>query len=338
MDASLHRLKADGRQDSAEFPLFLANHLPMILVALDYLGAPATRLTAFAQTYRMGNGLVPCPTATTALTAETWESALGARDQEGALRAYFGQEVGRLGGAEAIATYLPRLAPGVAGSAFHPLMRLAYAVMEADAAEMGVALGYWAATYLTLDRETDSAGVTADPAEVLMRVARIAGLAEAAPESDLVWHHMRAVARMPGFAGVANWLIIREDTLDRMAAAALVLYAETMSFEALHALTGCHWLRKLGPVLSDPSPLLRHFWVGIAALMPKMGFPTLPRDAQIAAWRSLSAPDWMEIKRAAVASDDEHDISLCFSAFEEYQRTGDPLYRVVAARRLGLMA
>lgn len=337
MDASLHILKAEGLQDSAEFPLFLANHLPMILVALDRLGAPAERLAAFAQAYRAGNGLVPCPAVVTPLTVETWESALGARDQEGALRAYFGQEVGRLGGAAAIATYLPRLAPGVAGSAFHPLMRLAYAVMERDAAETGVALGYWAATYLTLDRESGAAGVTADPAEVLVRVAGIAGLAEAAPESDLVWHHMRAVARAPGFAGVADWLIIRDDTLDRMAAASLVLFAETMSFEALHAVTGCHWLRKLSPVLPDLSPLLRHFWLGIAALMPKMGFPTLPRDAQIAVWRSLSAPDWIEIKHAAVASDDEHDISLCFSAYEEYQRTGDLLYRVVAARRLGLM-
>jgi hypothetical protein len=273
----------------------------------------------------------------TPLTAETWTSVRGERGQEGALRAFFAQEVARLGGADAIRTYLPLLAPGVAGSAFHPLMRLAYAVMEKDEAEIGTALGYWAATYLVLDRGTAGEGVTDDPVAVLVRAAALSGLADAAPESDLVWHHMRAVAAMPGFAGVVDWLIIRGDTLDRMAAGALALYAETMSFEALHAVTGCHWLRQLSPVIADMSPLLRNFWVGIAALMPKMGFPSIPRAEQLAAWRDTALPSWADIKRAAIASDDEHDISLCFSAFEEWQRTGDMLYQAVAAKRMGLI-
>ena len=124
-----------------------------------------------------------------------------------------------------VAATVPRLAPGVAGSAFHPLMRLAYAVMAGDDEDVGIALGYWAATYLPLDAGGASPGVTMDPAEVLRRAAQLPGLAEASPESDLVWHNMRAVARVPSFAGVADWLIIRDDTLDRMAAASLALLA-----------------------------------------------------------------------------------------------------------------
>ena len=50
----------------------------------------------------------------------------------------------------AIRCYVPRLVQGVAGSALHPLMRLAYATIENDAEEAGVALGYWAACYLPL--------------------------------------------------------------------------------------------------------------------------------------------------------------------------------------------
>ncbi|MCB8877519.1 questin oxidase family protein [Acidisoma silvae] len=333
----MHQLKAEACRDSAEFPPFLANHLPMILVALDHLGASERRLADFTRTYHMNNGLVSCRAAQTALTCETWASALGVRDQEGALRLFFVEEVARLGGASAIRAYLPALADGIAGSAFHPLMRLAYAVMETDEAEIGVALGYWAMTYLPLDRGQSAPGVTEDPAAVLALAAALPGLAEAAPESDLVWHHMRAVARMPSFAGVADWLIIGPDTLDRMAAGALALYAETMSFEALHALTGCHWLRQLCPVVRDMAPLLRHFWVGIAALMPKMGFPAIPSEQALAAWRALPAPGWDAIRQAAIASDDEHDISLCFSAFAEWRRTGDALYPVVAAKRMGLI-
>jgi hypothetical protein len=309
----------------------------MILTAMERLGASPDRLIAFAQTYRTANGLCALPPTRAPLTAENWTAALGQRAREADLRGLFSQEVARHGGGPTIAAHLPRLAPGIAGSAFHPLMRLAYAVMAKDDEDIGIALGYWAATYLPLDAGSGSPGVTTDPAEVLRRAALLPGLAEARPESDLVWHNMRAVARIPSFAGVADWLIIRDDTLDRMAAAALALFAGTMSFEALHAVTGCHWLRLLQPVAKDMSPLLRHFWVGIAALMPKMGFPEIPGAGQLDAWRSEPSPPWPEIKAAAIASDDEHDHSLSFSAFEEWARTGDDLYRVVAAKRLGLI-
>jgi hypothetical protein len=49
MDASLLMLKAAARRDSVEFPHFLSNHLPMILVAMERLGAPPDRLADFAQ-------------------------------------------------------------------------------------------------------------------------------------------------------------------------------------------------------------------------------------------------------------------------------------------------
>jgi len=40
---------------------------------------------------------------------------------------------------------------------------------------------------------------------------------------------------------------------------------------------------------------------------------------------------------AAVRSNDEHDLSLVFSANEEQKVYGDPLYQLVAARRVGLV-
>ena len=39
----------------------------------------------------------------------------------------------------------------------------------------------------------------------------------------------------------------------------------------------------------------------------------------------------------AVTRDDEHDLSLCFSAGEEFKRYGDPLYKYAAAKRLNLI-
>jgi hypothetical protein len=217
-------------------------------------------------------------------------------------------------------------------------MRLAYGVMRDDLAEIATALGYWAATYLELGRATGAPPLTNDPVEVLAKLRPIEAFREVTTELDLLWHFMRAVAARPEFAPVVDWLAIGPDTATRVREASLALYAGTMDFCALHAVTGCHWLRLIAPVSPDPSLALRYFWQSIAALYPKIGFPDLPDPETLEAWRRAPCPDWPEIEQAAVASDDEHDLSLTFSAREEWKAQGDRLYQVVAARRLRLIA
>ena len=51
----------------------------------------------------------------------------------------------------------------------------------------------------------------------------------------------------------------------------------------------------------------------------------------------MRLPDWHEIFSEAVRRDDEHDLSLSFSAAEEFKRYGDPLYKYAAAKRLNLI-
>jgi len=64
--------------------------------------------------------------------------------------------------------------------------------------------------------------------------------------------------------------------------------------------------------------------------------PALPTAEALAQMRAEKCPSWPDICSAAVASDDEHDHSLVFTAWEEEKFWGDALYRVVAARRMGL--
>ena len=80
------------------------------------------------------------------------------------------------------------------------------------------------------------------------------------------------------------------------------------------------------------------FWQVIASLIPKIGFPVFPSADEVQDMRERDAPEWPEIKAAAIASYDEHDVSLTFSASEEQKAWGgDRLYRVAAARRLRLI-
>jgi hypothetical protein len=335
--AELERLLSDGRAFSAEFPEYLANHLPMILVALHRLGASDARLREYFAHYRDVNRLQPTPPLVASIARADWLSSRGQRDREGDLRIFFGGEVDALGAREALRIYLPQLLPGLAASATHGLMRLAYGAMRDDPAELGTALGYWAATYLELGVATGAAPSTDDPVEVLLRMRTVAAYRDIVPELDLLWHFMRAVAAKPEFAPVVDWLAIGPKTFHRMREASLALYAGTMDFSALHALTGCHWLRLIEPLAPDQSLALRYFWQAIASLYPKIGFPDLPTAEMLEGWRRRPCPDWPEIEAAAIRSDDEHDVSLTFSAREEWRVFGDRLYQVVAARRLGLI-
>jgi hypothetical protein len=333
----LDRAVAWSRQWSAEFPVCLANHLPMVLVALHCMGASDERLEAYCKIYHEQNGLVPVPEPMAIVTRDNWREFLGQREREGDYRAFFASEVVRLGATPAAVLYLPALMPGMAASALHAFMRMAYATMTGNDKETGVALGYWAATYLPLGASQDRAPTTADPAEVLAFMYGPTTFRRVETERDLLWHFMRAIALKPEFSPVVDLLAIGPETHDRVARCSLGLYAATLDFCALHAVTGTHWLRLIAPRSPDRAAPLRYFWQAIASLVPKIGFPSLPSADQLETSRRTPLPDWPEIFREAVTHDDEHDLSLSFSAGEEFKRYSDPLYQYAAAKRLNLV-
>ncbi len=335
--AAADALIAETEARSAEFPHLLANHLPMVIEIMARLGASADRLHAYARMYTATNKVPRLAAPLAPITAQDWQRHLGERSRETDYRRFFMAEVTRLGWRQAIRHAVPALAPGVGASALHGLMRLAYGVMRDDEAEIGIALGYWAATFLPLPQPEGIAADLDDPLAVLLEMRERPVFQDVHAESDLLWHWIKAVGREPALLPLVGRLRIGPETLDRIAEASLVLYASTMSFEALHALTGAHWLRQIVPYLDDPRPLVRNFWQVIMAVYPKIGMPQPVPAATLDDWRGLDVPGDAAIAAAAVASDDEHDPSLVFSALEEFVRTGDPLYRVVAARRVGLL-
>ena len=81
----LERAVAWSRQWSAEFPFCLANHLPMVLVALHRMGASDERLEAYCHIYHKQNGLVPVPQPIGEITRDNWREFLGQREREGGL-------------------------------------------------------------------------------------------------------------------------------------------------------------------------------------------------------------------------------------------------------------
>jgi len=334
--AAAASLIAEAGKRSGEYPDYLANHLPMVLEAMARLGATGGRLAEYASYYGDTHKVPYPPPHRERIDRSNWRSAFGDRTREADYRDFFVEEVGRLGHRETVRIYVPILAGGVAASATHGLMRLAYGIMRGDETEIGVALGYWAATYLPLPVPSSGDG-RETPVDLLLSMRSGSRFLKVEPRSTLLWHWIEAMGRLEEFQALLGRVRTDEALLVQMREASLVLYAGTRSFEALHALTGCHWLRLVSPYLDEPGKLAARFWEVVMALYPKIGMPDLPTADQLAAWRSIEPPPDREIAAAAVASDDEHDHSLVFSALEEFKATADPLYRVVAARRVGLL-
>jgi Questin oxidase-like len=326
-----------SRGYSVEFDPWMANHLPMGLVILDRLGADQSRLESWFETYASASRLKPVPAGAGRIDVSNWDRHLGERALEADFRTFFTGEARRLGGAEAQRRYLPTLVPGIAASALHALMRLAYGNLTADPAEIGTALGYWACTFLPLRPADAVLPRTDDPASLLLALRQAPSLCRLEPETDLLWHWMRTVAAAPAFPDVAALLAPAPDLLARVARVSLALMAGTMSFETLHAVTSAHWIRLVRPCWPDETLAVRYLWQAVAALYPKIGMPELPTPDQLAGLRELPCPDWPEIRSHAIASDDEHDLSFTFTAMEEQRQYGDRLYQVLASRRLGLI-
>ena len=336
--AEVDRLIAATQNDSIEFPYVLANHLPMVLEAMARLGASAERLREFYDFYRSENKVPPPAGPVAPIDRMSWRSALGDRSREADYRAFFQGEVSRLGGSAAIRHYVPQLAPGVAASALHAMMRTAYGVMRNDDIEIGTALGYWATCYLPLRDEPAGPPDIEDPLGLALAMHGTPSYANVEPESDHLWHWMREVGTMDCFAPLIGRWKMGPDCIERVARLSAALYASTMTFEAVHAVTGTHWVRLISPHLDDPHVLLKPFWAAILSVYPKIGRPAPASADELDALRAMTPPPDAERAAIAVASNDEHDHSFTFSALTEFARTGDPLYRVLAAKRLGMLA
>jgi len=307
------------------------NHMPMTLIALNRLGAPAEILGAYAELHCLDHALLPPPVSPGRVAREDWRTALGDPAMEQAYRAFFETELVRLGRDAMLREYLPDLMEGCGGAGFHPMIRLAFGIQQDDDSEIVLALAYWATAFLRLGHGQRERAGRDDPRAVLERLRRQLGPAFGKRDTGLEFG-MPAVRAMPGFQPVVHWLKTDERSLAQMAEATLALFSAAGGSDALHVLAAPHALRTLLPWFYDPAPALRYHWQAVAAAYLVIGAPPLPTAEALKEAGERQAPPWPALRQAAIASLDDHVIQAVYSCSEEEEAYGDPLYRVAAAR------
>ncbi|SHL03411.1 questin oxidase family protein [Streptomyces yunnanensis] len=315
LDEALERLHATG----PEFNGFLSNHGPMAVEALVRHGQART-VHRWLDDYT--TRLEDTPTARTPLTDANWQEALGDPRRVTDWTGYLTRQVAERPWREVLATWWPRLLPGIAGAATHPVIRVGHAVRtlleqgeEAPRiAELAHALGYWAARHTTLPVSARPSGTLA-PDDALaalphvadQRTSVVAGLAQL-PDTQ-GWPAAAASLRAPRNPDEAREQLT---ALVRAATHRYLDYGHGHAVLLVHAATAPNAVLRTLPALPRElwAPSLAAAWTASAALTsvysPDEPLPTLTAGAL--------TPE--EVFERAAAHGDAHAIKLTDTALD----------------------
>ncbi|UBU14653.1 questin oxidase family protein [Nonomuraea gerenzanensis] len=342
-----------------EFEGWLSNHGPMAVEAMVRHGYDR-------DVHRWLDGYVTrldeLPRGTAPVGEEEWREALGDARRLGDWLAFFDREVRERPWRDVLETWWPRLLPGIAAGATHGVIRTGHAVHalllhhenEPRLAELGQALGYWAARWQPIAAFGAPSG-TADAARAFAGVPRV-------PDQSQGINH-----RLDQLAGVAGWgpavaaLAPAADAEQARARLAELADAATLRYLThahgnpvmlVHAATAPTAVLRTLPAL--PSRLwgvsLDAAWAAGAAVTAAYA-PAEPVAATYAPAEPVAAtyapaepvagaepaagPE--EVFELAVRHGDEHVIKFADTALDVHHRTGDPDALAAAVRAATLI-
>ncbi|MFC1231754.1 MULTISPECIES: questin oxidase family protein [Streptomyces] len=329
-------MKIDGTLDEAyerlhrtgpEFEGWLTNHGPMAVESMVRRGH-ARQVHRWLDLYM--SRLDDRPRGTSPITAAEWRTALGDPHRLGDWLAFFAREVTEQPWRAVLETWWPRLLPGIAAGATHGVIRTGHAVHALldhedgpRLAELGQALGYWAARWQRVPSATPSG--TADPASALAGVPRVpdqtAGINHRLDQlTDLTdWPVALAALRPAADAGQAR------DLLADLTTAAAVHYlpnAHGSPVMLVHAATAPMAVLRTLPALPSTQWVmsLHAAWAaGAAVTAAYTPAAPAPRHALPTAHQSAE-----ETFALAVRHQDEHVIKLADTCLDVHRRTGRP--------------
>ncbi|MFP4513196.1 MAG: hypothetical protein ACLFRV_09665 [Acidimicrobiales bacterium] len=308
---TLDRLLDDELAFSPTFRRRYSTHLAMALAALDQMGAPPSVLQATFDAHARGES--------------------EPRDDPERLEERL-REVARDGTAATVAARVPNVAVGPASQLFHPMIRLAYALEVEHPGQVAAALLDWETRLQVLPAPPGPHGVR--------RLRDVAAALADHPEGT--WDRtfdVEGTAARPEVQTALEGVAVDADTLDDISSFALAAHATAGEFVTLHLVTGARALRVVsGWVDADTARLLaERALTAMAVGYAVVGAPPMLDPTELDRLRGSALPDRDAVLEHAIGSPDPHVVKLANVAMAEEARTGDLLYRVLAARVVGLV-
>jgi hypothetical protein len=240
--------------------------------------------------------------------------------------AFFQDRIREAGADAVLHDWVPVLMPGLAASAFHGMIRLAYAIEGGLEDEIARALAYWAGEYAALPLSLEPCEGTLEQIAGRLRTK----VANHAFKPGIIIDKMLEIAWDAALAG-AVIQPAAPPSLREIAAFGLDAYWRREDFTLLHVVTGCHAFRIVQRHASDGALARRYLWQ--AVLVAWLTVVAAPESRAQAGGEEPAASEEVIAARAILSSDD-HAIKLCYSALSEYGEYGDPAYLQIATRKL----
>jgi hypothetical protein len=260
-----------------------------------------------------------------------WRAALGDARRIADWTAYFREELRARPWRDTLATWWPRLLPGIAAGSTHGVIRVGHAVRTLRAAtspqaldELANGLAFWAARWRPVP--TDGVGTPAAGAS-----SALDGLPELPDRSGFIAHRLTRLAAMPEWPAAVAALPVPAEAEDVPAALASLVDAATVRYLRVgrdapvllvHTATAPNAILHCLPVLPPAQwrPSLVAGWAAAAAITVTYAGPPADHPATL---RNADDPAAVLLDRATDHRD-EHVLKFADTAVESWERTGDP--------------
>jgi hypothetical protein len=269
------------------------------------------------------------------ITDATWRQALGGGQRRvGDWTAYFTAQLAERPWRDVLATWWPRLLPGIVAGSTHGVIRVSHAVrtLLADepvpaplaVTELGYGLAFWAARFRELPAPDAPLGQS-PAATVLAAVPRLAD------QSGLIARRLGRLGRLPGWPAALSALnppATAADVPDRLADlvdAATSLYlthGAASPVLLVHTATAPNGVLHTLPALPQSlwAPSFTAAWTAAAALTAAYAPATPEHPGRSAPGGTDPAGDALA---QAARHGDEHVLKFTDTAVDAYQRSGD---------------
>lgn len=307
----------------------LSSHIPMVSYSLYELGVPFNEIEKYLDnTIERIKISKENFTKIYSINDDNFEEYLGSSNSFGSYYEYFSKKLNESNYLDVIGEFLPKLIKGVAARAFHPLIRLSFAVRSENVEEVIKSLSYFAETFVP-----HKFAFLPSKAENPLEALKV--LVESVKNDDysgnLIADRIGNIYKFDGFKknaftlkGDYEELVLQLDKIINK------LFVETKNFTILHGVTSKEAIKTLLPLVKNKEYVLQNYWIAILASYISIDSPEI-KDLNIDIPEDL--PDFKEIIRANINSNNDHSIKLANSCRIEFERCGDTVYKYMAYLR-----
>lgn len=299
-----------------------SSHLPMSLLALDSMGASEEQLTKFYAKAVVNLELREKKNNDSEIKLVSNE--LGKGDFFESYLTFFKKRLRQNTIDDVIKETIPVLIKGLSASAFHPIIRISYALESKYKPEIAMALASWSSEYIEFQNRFEQTNETLE--EIMIRVTPI-GI-------NYTFLPGNIIARMKEI----NEILTNKKTLIQPIKISLndirefciKALSKQDNFTLLHTVTACHAFRRLSKYVTNSDEALRYLWESIVIAYLSTGLDYREPIVEI---REVKR-DWSQIIKDATNSQNNHVIKLVYTSWEEYKFYKSTIYKYVAERAL----